>query len=188
MNTNKSPQETILIVDDEPQNLKLLQKVLKEDGYKLRSAPSGEMGLAIVKKYPPDIILLDINMPGMDGYQVCRSLKENELTSYIPIIFLTAYDELPEKLKGFETGAIDYITKPFQAEELLARVKSHLKLHKEKLKRKKSGLYEKSTLTENQKSEIISSIKEYMEETNIFLKSTFTIEILSKDLGANLIR
>lgn len=118
----------ILVVDDVPPNLDFLSTVLAQQGYKVRSAINGEVALKIAKAAQPDLILLDIKMPGMDGYEVCRLLKANPLTQEIPIIFLSALDETDDKVKAFGLGGVDYIPKPFQAEELLARVSNHLKL------------------------------------------------------------
>ncbi|MEM9483035.1 MAG: EAL domain-containing protein [Cyanobacteria bacterium P01_F01_bin.116] len=118
----------ILVVDDVPPNLDFLSTVLTQQGYKVRSAINGEVAIKIAKAAQPDLILLDIKMPGMDGYEVCRLLKANPLTQAIPIIFLSALDETDDKVKAFGMGGVDYIPKPFQAEELLARVGNHLKL------------------------------------------------------------
>ncbi|MBT9316696.1 two-component system response regulator [Leptothoe spongobia] len=118
----------ILVVDDVPPNLDFLSTVLAQQGYKVRSAINGEVALKIAKAAQPDLILLDIKMPGMDGYEVCRLLKASPLTQEIPVIFLSALDETNDKVKAFGMGGVDYIPKPFQAEELLARVSNHLKL------------------------------------------------------------
>ncbi|MBF0302625.1 MAG: diguanylate cyclase [Desulfamplus sp.] len=120
----------ILLVDDNPQNLRLLIAILSMRGYKVRPAPSGAIALESALSTPPDIILLDIMMPEMDGYEVCQKLKENELTSSVPVIFISAMDAVADKVKAFEMGAVDYITKPFQAEEILARVNTHLSLRR----------------------------------------------------------
>lgn len=118
----------ILVVDDTPDNLRLLSTMLTERGYKVRSAISGSIALMGVNASPPDLILLDINMPEMDGYQVCQTLKANEITCDIPVIFISAYNEVLDKVKSFAVGGVDYITKPFQMEEVVARVESHLSL------------------------------------------------------------
>jgi PAS domain S-box-containing protein len=119
----------ILVVDDNPGNLKILMKLLSENGFVTYPASEGELALSYVRSTPPDLILLDILMPGMDGYQVCRELKADERTREIPVIFMTALSETQDKLAGFKLGAVDYITKPFQAEEALARVRTHIALH-----------------------------------------------------------
>jgi len=119
----------ILAVDDTPANLRLLMGILREVGYKVRPSNNGQRALATAKKGLPDLILLDIMMPDMDGYQVCEHLKANEQTRDIPVIFISALSETFDKVKAFAVGGVDYITKPFQAEEVLARVETHLKLH-----------------------------------------------------------
>lgn len=120
----------ILVVDDNPQNLRLLIAILSMRGYKVRPAPSGSIALESAFSTPPDLILLDIMMPEMNGYEVCQKLKESELTSSVPVIFISAIDAVADKVKAFEMGAVDYITKPFQAEEILARVNTHLSLRR----------------------------------------------------------
>lgn len=117
---------SIVIVDDMPDNLRLLANILKNKGYKVRPAPSGARALATIQKEPPELILLDIMMPDMDGYEVCRQLKAGEGTKDIPIIFLSALNEVFDKVKAFKAGGVDFITKPFQVEEVLARVRTHL--------------------------------------------------------------
>jgi putative two-component system response regulator len=121
-------KQTILAVDDTPENLDVLVETLKED-YQIKAATNGEMALKIVKSSPPDIILLDIMMPDMDGYEVCRRLKDDYTTRDIPIIFITAKIGIEDELKGLELGAIDYITKPISPPIVKARLKTHLALH-----------------------------------------------------------
>ncbi|WP_049785091.1 response regulator [Desulfotalea psychrophila] len=118
---------TILLVDDEPNNLSLLQQVLA-DSYNLKFANSGKSALAGAVKHMPDLILLDIMMPEMDGYEVCRLLKKDPLTVNIPVIFVTAKGEIADKKRGFDLGAVDYVTKPIEPPILLARVATHLRL------------------------------------------------------------
>ncbi len=118
----------ILIVDDLPQNLKLLSELMKGNDYYVRPVTSGKLALLAAKAIPPDLILLDINMPLMDGFETCEKLKSIENTKHIPIIFLSANTEPDAVIKGFELGAVDYITKPFNATEVLIRVKTHLEL------------------------------------------------------------
>lgn len=120
----------ILAIDDTPASLRLLTDILKAEGYEVRSAISGELALHAAAAQPPELILLDVSMPGMDGFEVCRRLKAQEPTRDIPVIFVSAMSEMVEKLKGFELGAVDYVTKPYQREELLARVRTHLELHR----------------------------------------------------------
>ncbi|MEZ5070252.1 MAG: response regulator [Bacteroidales bacterium] len=118
----------ILVVDDNPTNLKLVGNVLKEVGYRLSLALDGPNAMKILEQYPIDLILLDIMMPGIDGFTVCQRLKESKAFRDIPIIFLTARDDLDDVVRGFELGGVDYITKPFRKEELLVRVNNHVKL------------------------------------------------------------
>ncbi len=119
---------SILVVDDTRANLRLLVDILSQDGYKVRPAPNGQRALAVAKKHLPDLILLDINMPGMNGYEVCEQLKADTRTRHIPVIFISALSEVLDKVRGFGVGGVDYITKPFQFEEVLARVRTHLSL------------------------------------------------------------
>jgi len=123
-------RSTILAVDDHPANLNLLFDLLGDAGFDLLVAQSGESALARAEKTTPDIILLDIMMPGMDGFETCQKLKANPRTQKIPIIFMTALSDTVDKVKGFELGAVDYITKPIQAEEVLARVRTHLTIQR----------------------------------------------------------
>lgn len=116
----------ILIVDDTPKNIQLLGTVLKNVGYKIIVATSGEQALGILDKIKPDLILLDVMMPDLDGYETCKIIKESEKLKHIPVIFLTAKTQPEDIVKGFQLGAADYIIKPFNSSELLARVKTHL--------------------------------------------------------------
>ncbi len=124
-NTQKG---NLLIVDDIIENLRLLTDILSKQGYIVRPVPNGRVALATAQTKPPDLVLLDIKMPDLDGYQVCEQLKADEKTRDIPVIFLSALSETLDKVKAFGVGGVDYITKPFQVEEVLARVKTHLAL------------------------------------------------------------
>ncbi len=121
-------KNSILIVDDTPENLTVLRQILTENGYRVRPALSGETALTSIENDLPDLILLDIMMPDMNGYEICRRLKSDDRYSGIPIIFISALEEIDNKLKGFSLGGVDYITKPFHAEEVLVRVRTHLAL------------------------------------------------------------
>ena len=123
-------EERILLVDDNPTNLQVLLQTLSGRGYKLLIAKNGESALRIAGKAKPALVLLDIMMPGMDGYEVCHRLKESPETRNITVIFLSALDDTKDKVRGLETGAVDFISKPFQAEEVIARVQTQLKIHK----------------------------------------------------------
>jgi len=120
----------ILAVDDTATSLKLLTDILKEEGYEVRSAISGELALHAAVRNPPELVLLDIRMPEMDGYEVCRQLKSHAETRDAPVIFVSAVSETDEKVQGFEAGAVDFVTKPYQRNELLARVRTHLELNR----------------------------------------------------------
>jgi two-component system sensor histidine kinase/response regulator len=124
----KPADSTILIVDDTPANLRLLSHVLSKEGYAYIEASDGEKALKLAEKHHPDLILLDIMMPGMDGFEVVKQLKTEENLAEIPIIFLSSLSETDDKIQGFKYGGVDYITKPFQKEETLARIKTHLKI------------------------------------------------------------
>lgn len=119
----------ILIVDDTPTNLEILSETLADAGFEVATALSGERALNHTKHSEPDLILLDVLMPGIDGFETCQRLKADPNTHHIPIIFMTALNDTDSKIKGFELGAVDYVTKPFQEKEILARVKTHLHLH-----------------------------------------------------------
>lgn len=125
---NDEQKQTVLVVDDTPENLTLITELLK-DLYRVKIATNGSKALQIAfSSEPPDLILLDIMMPEMDGYEVCRQLKKDSQTADIPVIFLTAKSEIEDELKGFELGAVDYITKPISPPIVLARVRTHLRL------------------------------------------------------------
>ena len=130
MSQSALPHASVLVVDDTIENLRLLSSVLGEQGYDVRAVPSGRQALQSVDHDPPDLILLDISMPEMDGYEVCRQLRAKEGSRMVPVIFLTALTETSDKVRAFETGAVDYITKPFQLDEVLARVRTHVALRR----------------------------------------------------------
>src|SRR5512134_2778578 len=121
-NTPPATIEEILVVDDTPASLRLLTELLAKEGYRIRPASDGALALKSVAAKAPDLILLDVSMPEMDGYEVCRRLKADEKSSGIPVIFISSFGDTQQKLAGFKAGGVDYITKPFQAEEVLARV------------------------------------------------------------------
>jgi signal transduction histidine kinase len=133
MNDLEKTKDVILVVDDQPNNLKVIASLLSQE-YTLSIANNGENALKMLEKGIPDLILLDIMMPDMDGFEVCRKIKENDKTKDIPIIFLTAKTDIHDIVKAFENGAVDYITKPFNQAEVKARVKTHIQLHHAKLK------------------------------------------------------
>ncbi len=153
------PKPLILIVDDTPQNIQVLGRILYDNGYNVSIASSGSGALQSVKNKIPDLILLDIQMPGMDGFEVCTQLKNCNETKDIPVIFLTALTETGSVLKGFNLGAVDYITKPFNAAELTARVSTHLELKraKEKIEAEKAVIETLNTTLKNTNGKLESA-------------------------------
>jgi signal transduction histidine kinase len=124
----ESTRDLLLIIDDRPENIEILRNIFK-DQYSVKAATSGAQGLKIIRsKTPPDLILLDIVMPDMDGFEMCRKIKRDERLSGIPIIFITARNDIRDKMQGFSEGGVDYITKPFEPEEVFARVRTHVEL------------------------------------------------------------
>ena len=121
----KDTRRTLLLVDDEPSNLHVLRHILQDD-YRLLFARDGERALELAGTERPDLILLDVMMPGMTGYQVCEQLKANPLTDSIPVIFVTALSNVEDEIRGFELGAVDYVAKPFEPREFLARVRASM--------------------------------------------------------------
>ena len=139
--TNKGK---ILVVDDTLASLKLASDILRAEGYEVRPAINGKLAIESAISNPPDLALLDILMPGMDGFEVCRRLKSHPDTRNLPVIFISALSDTKEKLQGFEQGGVDYVTKPYQREELLARVRTHLEIdrlrnHLEEMVEERSG-------------------------------------------------
>ncbi|MEC4883234.1 MAG: response regulator [Scytonema sp. PMC 1070.18] len=124
----KSYKGSILVVDDTPDNLRLLSAMLTAQGYEVRKALNGKMALTACQMVLPDIILLDINMPGMDGYEVCKKIKQEDNIKDIPVIFISALDDVLDKVKAFDAGGVDYITKPFHGAEVLLRIENQIKL------------------------------------------------------------
>lgn len=118
----------ILVVEDTPASLELLTSLLAKEGYRVREAPNGELALWSARAQPPELILLDVRMPGMDGYEVCRQLKQDATLREVPVVFLSAFSDTDDKLRGFEAGGVDFISKPYDFLEVKARVATHLKL------------------------------------------------------------
>lgn len=126
----EAKQGKVLIVDDQVTNLELLSHILEEEGYEVRGATTGARGLQAAQADPPDIILLDIVMPGLSGFEVCERLKERQETQDIPVLFLSALTSIDDKMRAFSVGGLDYITKPFQVREVVVRVTTHLTLRR----------------------------------------------------------
>jgi len=159
----------VLLVDDNPSNLRLLSGMLTEKGYKVRPAPSGALALTSAQSTLPDIVLLDIKMPGMDGYEVCRRLKADEKTRHVPVLFISAMAEVADKIKGFNIGGVDYITKPFQHEEVLVRVETHVSLarmHK-RLQQEIMGRKRAEELVKQANDELEQRVKERTLELSV---------------------
>jgi diguanylate cyclase (GGDEF)-like protein len=163
MNTSdlKSFAGNILVVDDTPDNLRVLSASLGEKGYQVRCAKNGSMALIAAIKEPPDLILLDIKMPDMDGYQVCQQLKANEKTRDIPVIFLSALDDIFDKVKAFNVGGVDYITKPFQVEEVAIRVR-----HQLDLQTAKAAIYQLNSKLEQKVQERTAQLEQVIDQLN----------------------
>jgi len=158
----KDPRPTLLVVDDVVTNIDMLLGTLSED-YVVRVATDGAEALDSVKKDRPDMILLDVMMPGLDGFEVCRRLKDDPTTRSIPVIFITALNETMDKVRGFSVGGVDYVTKPFQPEEVRARVDAHLEIRRQKLelRRQKCELqqsYDKLRELETQRDSLVHMI------------------------------
>ena len=147
---------SILVVDDTPANLQMLADMLKRRGYRARPVPSGRLGLQAAKADPPELILLDVNMPEMDGYEVCAELKKDPALAAIPVIFISAYGEPADKMRAFSAGGLDYITKPFHVEEVEARVAVHLQLRRQQ--RELENLLAKQRELENMRDSMVHMI------------------------------
>ncbi len=158
--TQAPSRTTVMLVDDTPANLRLLSKILEEVGYEVRALPSGELAIDSARNDPPELILLDVRMPNMNGYQVCAELKKEPRTREIPVIFISALQETEDKLLAFQAGGVDYITKPFEQAEVLARVNTHLELAQtraalvEERKRAESANRAKSAFLANMSHEL----------------------------------
>lgn len=172
--TPSERRQTVLIIDDTPDNIEVLRQLLR-DAYGVRAALSGEKGLELAQTAPPDIILLDIMMPGLDGYEVCRRLKASPVTASIPVVFISALDQTQDEAYGLELGAVDYIRKPFEPTVVKARVRNHLAL-----KRYETGLEElvrertaELALTQQVTIEALATLAEYRDsETGGHIKRT----------------
>jgi DNA-binding response OmpR family regulator len=151
----------IMAVDDQPANLKLLEDLLSQQGHTVRSFPLGRLALEAALRNPPDLILLDINMPEMSGFEVCELLKANEKLAGIPVIFLSALNDSNDKVHAFQCGGVDYVTKPFQVDEVQARVQTHLKIHQ---------LQKELQLHANHLEELVAARTSELAETQARLK------------------
>lgn len=173
MNRQATEQSTILVVDDTPTNLEVLFNFLNNSGFRILIAEDGESALQKANYASPDLILLDVLMPGMDGFETCRCLKENPSTQNIPIIFMTALTETIDKVKGFSLGAVDYITKPLQYEEVLARVKTHLRLQHLTCQLQEKNLQLEQEIQERRQTE--AALKLQNQRSQLFAEVTLKI-------------
>jgi two-component system, sensor histidine kinase and response regulator len=177
----------ILIVDDALPNLRLLSRMLKDNGYQVRGISNSAMVTTVVQAEPPDLLLLDINMPGQNGYEVCRSLKADAQSCEVPVIFISALDDVLDKVEAFSVGGVDYITKPFQVQEVLARVETHLTISRLR-KQLENRVEELQTLT-NELMGTNDALQASNDELNAFahtvahdLKNPLASSLLSLDL------
>jgi len=173
---------TILAVDDKLENLKVLFKYLEDSGFELMVAQSGEEALKHTERIIPDIILLDVLMPGLDGFETCRRLKENQKTQNTPVIFMTALTDTVDKVRGFEAGAVDYLTKPLQHEEVLARVNAHLTIRKyqQQLQKQNELLKQKNIQLKKSNDKINADIDRARIVQQLFLPKTENMPNLDK--------
>jgi len=171
MNDSNLPNGQIAVVDDTAANLHLLCNLLEDAGYDVRPFPRGELALKGIAYSPPDLVLLDIQMPEMDGYEVCEKLKSDELTRNIPVIFISALSETFDKVKAFQVGGVDYITKPFQTEEILARVATHLEMYQMKKKLLETNVIQAEKLAEQNRQ--LLELNQALEKANRELKNNY---------------
>lgn len=160
-----APKPDLLLVDDNRENLRLLSTMLSDSGYKVRKAINGTLALRAIEVSKPDLILLDINMPDLNGYEVCQKLKSDPQTTDIPVIFISALDEVLDKIKAFEVGGIDYITKPFELQEVSIRVKNQLTIFHQK---KQLIFQQKQLLEQNAKLQLLLTTTKEISEADDF--------------------
>jgi two-component system sensor histidine kinase ChiS len=182
MNESNNATEAILLVDDNPTNLQLLFETLDGRGYKLLIAKDGKTALSIARKACPNLILLDIMMPEIDGYEVCRQLKADPATEEIPVIFLSALTDTKDKVQGLDLGAVDYVTKPFQPDEVIARVNTHLTVYrlKKALDEKNKELQEANDYLEERVKERTAQLVELNTAYERFVPREF-LSLLKKE-------
>ena len=187
MNVNQSAAEKayILLVDDQPDNLRLLSALLSERGYEPRGVINGRMAIKAAKSSQPDLILLDIMMPEMDGYEICEQLKSEPKTREIPVIFVSAKDEAIDKVRAFGLGAVDYIPKPFHVDEVLARIENHLNLRKlQKQLKEQNALFQQEIMMRQQTEQALQKANQELAKTNAELEKF--AYVTSHDLQAPL--
>jgi len=185
MSDIKKEKGIILVVDNNPGNLRLLENILTENGYKVRPAISGKLALMTIQSTLPDLILLDVRMPEIDGYSVCKQIKADDATRDIPVIFISALDEPINKIKAFDIGGVDYITKPFEAEEVLVRVKTQIKIRNMQKKLAVKNKQLQSEIAEKKLTE--HQLQRIRQELEIRVKErTKDLEIANKNLQAEI--
>ncbi|MFT3783670.1 MAG: hybrid sensor histidine kinase/response regulator [Nibricoccus sp.] len=188
-----TPVANILVVDDTAANLQLLTGVFKDHGYKVRPVTSGEMALRAIEAQIPDLILLDVTMPGMNGYEVCRRLKAEERWRDIPVLFISALNDTEDKVRAFQAGGVDYVSKPFQFEEVDARVRTHLELQRQKIQLRHSyaELKELETLRDSLTHMIAHDMRSPLAAVQLsleLLKATIAYSAESDELLTNSMR
>ncbi|MDH3972935.1 MAG: response regulator [Deltaproteobacteria bacterium] len=168
-------QYEILVVDDSPESLQLLTGILMDQGYKVRPAREPNLALESAFANSPDLILLDVKMPGMDGFEVCRRLKQDERTAVVPVIFISALQEMRDRVQGFKVGGVDFITKPIQREEVLVRVNVHLTIHYLQMQLKKSNTELEQTVAERTKAlrSTNKALKASLSEKEVLLREIY---------------
>ncbi|HEY2573090.1 MAG TPA: sigma-54 dependent transcriptional regulator, partial [Verrucomicrobiaceae bacterium] len=177
--TSSGGQPQVLVVDDNPANLDLLTRVLEPDGYRILVAQNGEAALALAKRARPDLILLDVMMPGADGFETCRRLGQDEKTAEIPVLFISARADTASIVEGFRAGGVDYVTKPFQAEEVLSRANTHLRLS-----RLTRELGAKNQSLEQQTAELSTANGLLREEVERRQKAEDALQVAGEQLSA----
>src|SRR4030095_4340870 len=171
MNTATLNQGTILIVDDTPTNLAILVDYLAERGFDISVAMDGLSAIEQISDTHPDLILLDVRMPGIDGFETCRRLKAQKDTSHLPVIFMTALSDTEDKVKGFEGGAVDYVTKPIQQEEVLARFTTHLTLRRRQVSlEENNALLQQEILERKRAANALRAANDQLERQALELK------------------
>ncbi|MBT8368449.1 MAG: sigma 54-interacting transcriptional regulator, partial [Deltaproteobacteria bacterium] len=175
-NDHMTLSRDILIVDDEVANLKLLKELLSRKGYQVRFSDRPQIAIDSALGQPPALILLDVKMPDVDGFEVCKRLKQDERTRDIPIIFISALQDVQDKIRGFEVGGLDFISKPFQEEEVLVRVRTHLELRNMQLNLER--------LVAERTAEI-RKLKDQIEQENIYLRKEIEVKYKHEEIIGN---